>query len=270
MHLIYVKDSVDELIYSKADWSDLTGADLNHYWIWPADGPPVTAAVPPMSPLPTEDQAWATLGRKVTDEPSVWRGIVVGQEYSVDTTGSIRNAFRSSHRQRPARRRHGREVRGRPGGRFGLPPSTLLVLVWLADSEGAVPYLAGKLKEPFRTKGEGSLDYVDVKRLSAGDIYTGSSDKQRGTYKLGQRAGGVIERRVSRGREAALTAGSISPEKQADARRVLAAWRSLGIPGMTFSVDSTGHAWYEKAGDRRFLAEVRHGFVFPGETLPED
>lgn len=25
---------VDELIYSKADWSDLTGEDANRYWRW--------------------------------------------------------------------------------------------------------------------------------------------------------------------------------------------------------------------------------------------
>ena len=137
----------------------------------------------------------------------------------MDTTGSFRNPFGRLIVNGEHAGAMVEKVRGRPGGRFRVAPEHLLVLVWLADSEGAVPYSAGKLQEPFRTKGEGSLDDVDAKRLSVGDIYTGSSDKQRGTYKLGQRAGGVIERRVSRGREDGLTSGFDSPEKQADARR---------------------------------------------------
>ena len=34
MHLLYVDGTVDDLIYAKADWSDLTGEDANHYWKW--------------------------------------------------------------------------------------------------------------------------------------------------------------------------------------------------------------------------------------------
>jgi superfamily II DNA or RNA helicase len=269
MHLIYVRDSVDELIYSKADWSDLTGAELNHYWIWPPDGPPATAPGPPMSPLPTEDQAWTELGREVSDKPVPWHGVVVGQEYSVDTTGSVRNAFGRLIANSQGAGRMVEKVRGRAGGRFRVTPEHLLVLVWLADADGAVPYLAGRLSEPFRTRDEGSLDSLSMKRLSAGDIYTGPADKGLGTYKLGQRSGGIIERRVHKGKEVALTTGSTSPEREADAKRVLAAWRSLGVPGMTFFVNSAGHAWYEQAGNRRFLAEVTHGFIFPG-TPPQE
>src|SRR5207244_12882212 len=32
MHLIYVADTVDEIIYAKEDWADLTGAAANGYW----------------------------------------------------------------------------------------------------------------------------------------------------------------------------------------------------------------------------------------------
>ena len=35
MHLIYVADTVDEVIYAKEDWADLTGEAANRYWLWP-------------------------------------------------------------------------------------------------------------------------------------------------------------------------------------------------------------------------------------------
>jgi hypothetical protein len=266
MHLIYVRDSVDELIYAKADWSDLTGNDLNHYWIWPDGGPPTAATRPPMSPLPTEDQAWHLVGRKVPDAPPVWPGVIVGQEYSVDTTGSVRNAFGRLIANAQDVDTMVEKIRGRPGGRFRVTPEHRLVLVWAAESDGNVPYLAGQLEEPFRTRGEGTSGDLNADHLTVGEIYPGPADKRRGTYKLRRRAGGVIERRAGRDQEMALTTGTDSPDRQADAQRVLTAWRSLGIPGTSFHVNSLGHAWYEEAGERKFLAEVPHGFIFPSET----
>jgi hypothetical protein len=219
-----------------------------------------------MRPLPTEDQGWAALDRSIPGDPMPWHGVVVGQEYSADTTGSVRNAFGRLIANSQGVAKMVERVRGRPGGRFRVTPEHLLVLVWLTDAEGSVPYLAGKLDEPFKTWDEGSQEGIDVKRLVPGDIYTGPADKRGGTYKLGQRAGGVIERRTTNGKEFAITDGRTFPAKEEDARRVLLAWRSLGVPGMTFFVNSAGHAWYEQAGQRRFLAEVTQGFIFPADT----
>src|SRR5690606_35094736 len=86
MHLIYVDDTVDDLIYAKADWTDLTGADSNRYWKWPhgADQAEEVES-PPRTPLPTEEQAWDLIGRQVEQEPVAWPGIAAGQEYSVKT-----------------------------------------------------------------------------------------------------------------------------------------------------------------------------------------
>ena len=63
MHLIYVRDTVDELIYGKADWTDLTGGTRT------ATGSGRSARWsrrrvpdPPRTPKPTEEQAWDLLG----------------------------------------------------------------------------------------------------------------------------------------------------------------------------------------------------------------
>ena len=71
MHLIYVRDTVDDLIYGKADWSDLTGAEANNYWEWPwPTGVPERVDGPPRSPKPTEEQAWQLLGEPIEGLPA--------------------------------------------------------------------------------------------------------------------------------------------------------------------------------------------------------
>lgn len=262
MHLIYVSESVDELIYGKADWSDLTGADLNRYWLWSDDGHRRPAAGPPMKALPIEGDAWDLLGRPTSGLPIEWPGVVTGQEYSVDTTGTVRNAFGKMITNPQGVAAMVEAVRGRPGGRFRLTPEHRLVLVWAVDAEGATPYLAGQVADAFQAR-QDDAGPVDTDKLAPGSAYPGPADRTGGSYKLGQRAGGVIERRAGQIREIALTAGTPWPKKQDGASAVLDAWRSLGIPGTSFFVNSVGDAWFERAGERRFLAHVPEGFAFP-------
>ena len=93
MHLLYVKDSVDELIYGKTEWSDLTGESANKYWQWKLGvDQPEELPGPPMTPRPTESHAWDEL--KDATLPAVWPGEVTGQEYSVTTTGVVHNAYK--------------------------------------------------------------------------------------------------------------------------------------------------------------------------------
>src|SRR5262249_45245993 len=60
MHLVYVAETVDELIYSKEDWGDITGESVNRYWKWPTDpaAQPVQLDGPPATPKPTEEAEW--------------------------------------------------------------------------------------------------------------------------------------------------------------------------------------------------------------------
>lgn len=94
MHLLYIADTVDDLIYAKEDWGDLTGEGANRYWRWPLDPelPPEPQDGPPRTPRPTEEQEWERLGGRPPTEPQVWNGVIVGQEYSVDHMGTVPNA----------------------------------------------------------------------------------------------------------------------------------------------------------------------------------
>lgn len=264
MHLIYVRDTVDDAIYGKADWADLTGADANRYWEWAALATePVERPDPPRTPRPTEEQAWEIVGRPTHGFPVDWPGLVAGQEYSVSTTGVVHNAFDHLIANPQGVASMVAAVRGRPGGRFTVTPALRLVLVWEGGPDTSIK-LAGRLDEPFRVTEEVlGATQVDPSELRCGEAYPGPSDKSGGTFKLSQRGGGSIERAVKGGREIAQVSGS-SMQHQ-NAASILSAWNAMNRPVSRFFVNSLGHAWFEAEGERRFLADVAEGFDWPND-----
>ena len=149
-----------------------------------------------------------------------------------------------------------------------MTPQFGLVLVWQPVGDNPGFLVVGQLEEPFKVVQESdaatAIDQVDG--LVAGDPYPGPADKARGTYKVSQRAGGIIERKVAGGSEIAHVDGSDNTVQVENARKVLAAWESLGRSFSRISVNSLGHAWYEDAAGRKFLGIVEEGFAWPGEV----
>lgn len=268
MHVLYMADTVDELIYAKEDWSDLTGEGENHYWLWGLDpgARPEEQFAPPQSPRPTEEQEWQRLGERAPEVPTKWLGVLSGQEYSVDTLGNVKNEWGSSMANPQSVDRMVEEVRGRPGGRFRVTPEYRLVLVSHESDEGHEVMVAGRLAEPFRTAESTAAvegGSVDVASLSPGDPYPGPATDAGGDYQLRMKRGGVIERRSGKVLEFAITEGSNRPDLERNAEQLLDAWRSAVGRGISFSVNELGHAWYEAGGERRFLADVTGGFAWP-------
>lgn len=266
MHLLYAHDTVDEAIYGKEDWSDLTGADANRYWLHPLDpdAPAVEQPGPPLEPRPTEDAEWQRLGEQVPEPPEIWRGVLPDLEFSVDTRGNAATADGTPIENAQGVAAMVEKIRGRPGGRFRVTPVHSLVIVFGESETGMVPYLAGRLAEPLRARAaenETRSPIADVSELSPGSLYPGIPDESMGTYKLRQKRGGSIERRKGSVVQFAETEGA---DRQAEnARSLITAWQRLGMSGMTFHVNSQGHAWYRVAGEPRFLANVPEGFRWP-------
>ncbi len=271
MHLLYVADTVDDLIYAKEDWGDLTGEGANRYWRWPLDplSSPEPQDGPPRTPMPTEEQEWTRLGERPPDRPEPWHGVVVGQEYSVDTMGTVTNSSGAVIANPQDAPEMVAAVRGRPGGRFRLTPMHRLVLVANRADDGVGVLVAGALTQPFRTLDEvvgSDAVGVDPRDLRPGDRYDGPSDRSGGTYKLRQKGGGMIGRKgAGRSTEFALTEGVGPPQRLANAAAVLDAWRTVSGQGLSFHVNELGHAWYTQGGERRFLAAVPEGFAWPGD-----
>lgn len=268
MHLIYVDDTVDDLIYAKADWTDLTGVDANRYWRWKYGSDEADAVeAPPRTPLPTEEQAWDLLGRCISEDPVAWPGFPVGQEYVVKTNGAVFNAFGVQIANAQGVDQMVARVRGREGGRFRVTPEFRLVLVWQPGVEKPTFFVAGQLEEPFNVVPEidaaSATEYVSD--LNPGDAYPGPGDKGGGTFKVSQRAGGIIERKVPGGAEIAQVDDAGNPDQEQNAREILTAWDRLGRSFSRFFVNSLGHAWYEDSTGRKFLGLVEAGFAWPDQ-----
>jgi superfamily II DNA or RNA helicase len=266
MHVIYVHDTVDESIYGKEDWSDLTGADANRYWIWPldTDSPPEAQAGPPLQPRPTEEAEWKRFGERVPDEPAPWLGELPDYEFSTDARGNVTTSDGCWIENPQGTAAMVEKVRGRPGGRFRVTPNYNLVIVFGEAEGGMVPHLAGRLDEPFRLREDESRvdDEIDVDALTAGARYPGPVDRTNGTFKLRQKHGGVIEQRSGKVTQFAI-ANHDSDPLAANGRRLLDAWQSLKTSGFTFYVNRLGHAWYREQGEPKFLAAVPGGFLWP-------
>ncbi len=265
MHLLYVADTVDEFIYAKEDWADLTGEGNNLWWLWPLepDLPPEAQAGPPQTPRPTEEQEWARLGAKVPDEPVEWLGLIPSQEYSVDTLGTVRNTSGTVLANPQGVGKLVERVRGRPGGRFWVTPIYQLVIMFVQEGGQTTPHVVGRLGEQFVALGSGSETDVDVTELLPGDPYPGPGDHDGGEYQIRAKRGGVIERRVGNRSQFAVTSGGEDVAREENAQRVLDAWRGAVNRGIDFSVNHLGHAWYEAGSARRFLAAVPNGFSWP-------
>jgi superfamily II DNA or RNA helicase len=265
MHLLYVADSVDEFIYAKEDWADLTGEGNNSWWLWPLDPelPPEPQDGPPQTPRPTEDQEWERLGGAVPDEPVLWLGVLPSQEYSVNTLGTLRNASGTMLANPQGVIELIQQVRGSAGGRFWVTPKYHLVIMFLDEGGHTNPYVVGRLNEPFAALPEGSATDVDVAALQPGDPYPGPADNEGGSYQIRSKQGGRIERKLGGRTQFAIASAGHEPTLEENAQRVLRSWRKITSRGLDFSVNGLGHAWFEAASERRFLASVPEGFSWP-------
>jgi hypothetical protein len=88
LFVLYARDTVDELIYEKADWERFVGAERNEYFDWdPLSGThPNVLSGPPKRPPLTEDEL-AESGLTTGVEYSGDLGL--GRSYSLDTQGNI-------------------------------------------------------------------------------------------------------------------------------------------------------------------------------------
>lgn len=268
MHVLYMRDTVDESIYAKEDWSDLTGESSNRYWRWPTEPgrPPEPLEGPPRTPAPTEEQEWLRFGERVPALPQPYLGVQPEREYSVDTSGTVRTHGGAIVANRQGVEKMVISVRGRPGGRFYVTPEHRLVLIREAAHGGGL-MVAGQLAEPFEIR---SLDSAPATPSAAdlrpGGAYFGPLNNVNGEYRLSQKRGGVVQRDLPGGTKEFAVADSGEAALSANLEATLEAWRSVGQAGFRFSVNDQWHAWYIAEGEPRFLAEVTGGFVWPSTS----
>jgi superfamily II DNA or RNA helicase len=89
LYVLYAADTVDELIYEKADWESFVGAERNSYFLWPDvnQASRVEASGPPRRPMPDELSIAADTLRAGETYPGKTDE---GLEYTRDSQGTIR------------------------------------------------------------------------------------------------------------------------------------------------------------------------------------
>ncbi len=145
LYVLYAAGTVDELIYEKADWEQMIGAERNDYFIWKdvRGSEPERRADPPRRPLPTEssiDVASLVPGGLYPGDPDE------GGLYTVDTQGTIRDdhgALLQAHPELSAllKSHH------RSAGRFHITPMHHLVIKLQKAPAGWQSIYLGRLSE---------------------------------------------------------------------------------------------------------------------------
>lgn len=267
MHVIYVSGTVDEQIYAKEDWSDITGEANNVYWEWDSIGEEFSPRTgPPREPQASEETMWESFGRTLPKElPVDWHGTLTGQEYSADTRGNVSNAAGKVIINPQSVGLMVEAVRGRPGGRFRVTPKYRLILISRLEGAKLRWSLAGWLNEAFEAEDTTPVEVLSLsvlETLRPGQPYTGPTEATNGTFRLRQKSGGVIERKI--GREIQFASVDATSAGGKNASRTIEAWRSLGLSGMDFYISAQEIAWYREVGGAKFLAYVAGGFTWPG------
>ena len=262
MHVIYVASTVDESIYEKEDWVDLTGESRNEFLRWPLDPnvAPTRADGPPRRPKSTEMQEFARLSALGASYPQPWLGVLRGQDYRIDTRGNLMNASNTMIENVQGVGEMIRAVRGTSGGKFIVTPVHRFVLVAMRVDDVTKWFVGGIVPDEFRpiTDVDRTTD-VDVSASKPGDPYFGPVSVTNGKYMVRARHGGVVERARGRIREFARSLDGDEPGSR-NLMRLLAAWRATENSGMEFYLNDLWDAWYRDGGVAKFLVRIEGGF----------
>lgn len=148
LYVLYAAETVDEVIYEKADWEEFVGANRNSYFVWRnvSSEPPIEVAGPPRKP---------SLGEETIEPNSLQVGSIYpgnldeGLEYTRDSQGTIRTAssqLTEPHPELAGVLQHSRKQ----AGRFRVTPIKRYVIELEKSSEGWHGLYLGQLTKPLR------------------------------------------------------------------------------------------------------------------------
>ncbi len=275
MHIIYVSNTVDDAVYGKLDWTDLTGQESNKYWSWPIEphASPVQKYEPPQSPTPSEGLEWKRLSQIIGHGPQEWHGGRIGIEHSIDTLGTVRRYDGKIVANTQGVAEMLEKIRGQRAGRFYITPEFNLILASSRTTTSGVMYVAGKLNEPFvylSNTEEKKNQTLPQPNLKPGDPYHGPVDTVGGSFQIRGKSGGLIERRLSKSEsEFAIVDLENYPLQSQNALRTIKAWKQLLNRGVKISVNHLDDVFYVEKGVHIFLERVPGGFLWQSDLEKE-
>jgi superfamily II DNA or RNA helicase len=257
--VLFAADTVDEMIYEKADWHAFVGAERNEYFQWKdvESSEPERVSSGPRVYIPGDVEIipeHLLVGRK-------YPGKLDGEIYSIDTTGTVYNANRQPIELVPdlAKMLSDFEV----GGRFLVTPKRFHLVKLMGQADAL--YL-GQLKELPRPGSSSTLFAIDD--LHQGSDYPIHLAHGR-TYSVLQRDARLVAKkergRVSFVRSLDKENDPIKRSRLEDIQRALRGIYQGGRQISKIFVNDLGHVGYLYQGQAYFIGiapEGNAGFVF--------
>lgn len=186
MHVLYVRDTVDDSIYGQEDWEAITGAERNTFYHYlPPDEPEVQTG-PPRRVQPKDSQ----ISDRALIPGERYSGRYVGTEFSADTQGNIKR-LDGTVLTAPADLWAKVTAAKGGAGRFMVSPTQGHVLVRIRDADGWATRYVTSLAGPLET----------AAAASRSDAYQGPTDTSGGEFSIKRSAAGFrIARGLARGR----------------------------------------------------------------------
>lgn len=169
INILYIANTVDEVIYSKIDWASITGAERNSYYTWDVleSSEPVQQSGPPRIPPATE----RNIDESSLIPGSVYPGAYEGIEFSADSQGNI---FFEGDRNKPIQNPQDIPAKLKmiknSLGRFKVTPLKLFVIARFPIEDEWTTKFITKLEEPFRyITGDKTLNTFKIDELYPGE-----------------------------------------------------------------------------------------------------
>ena len=266
IYVLYMHDTVDEIIYEKADWDNLLGAERNRYFLWQEDGTVIEQEQAPRFPLPTDQD----LPLEVLEAGDEYPGAYEGVEYTSDSDGNVftnDGALVANPQDVPEQIR---KVKG-SYGRFKVTPKRRYILVKAYEEPGRLTKFVEQLEDPFEIVeySEEQAEDLDVGKLKTGDTFP--RELVGGQYQVihyKQRRGRyVLAKKEGRGERYARVGTSASdPKKGADAEGLMEACKELKAKNPQMNkliVTDSQHVLSLKDGNYLYLYTLEAGLEFP-------
>jgi superfamily II DNA or RNA helicase len=190
MHVIYVRNSVDESIYDREDWGKSTGEERNLYFhILPPEHP-MPQLGPPREPLPSD----ADVDEENLVRGGPYPGRLEGTEFTTDSQRNVKS-LAGTPMQAPQWLWEDVVATKKQAGKFRVTPRRHYVLVRIRDGEEWVTRYIGRLSETLAPAQPAEATHLKLADFEAGSSYDGPTDDQGGTYLVRQSAAG---RRIAR------------------------------------------------------------------------
>jgi superfamily II DNA or RNA helicase len=271
LSVLYAADTVDELIYEKADWEHFVGADRNDYHLWHpvASSGPRHLDGPPRRPPVDEGKVDATAlvpGGLYPGDPNQ------GQVYSVDTQGTVRdeegNLVRSNDQLRALLGQHHRAA-----GRFRVTPINRYVTRPERTQTGWQTVYLGRLDQPLEAAVAPSVPTAPAE-YRPGDPYPLERVKGK-VFSVLQRDSRLIAKKEKGSVCFVAPAETLGEDRKRDQlrqiQRFLAEAYARGQLMSKITVTGDGHVVFVHEGQAWFVGhapEGAEGFVFESGRTP--